>query len=76
MIGEKIEVDRLIKICNTDIQKKCADESEKIRKEIMRKLLSSNKVIGIISYSKSNALFHGYAIPDVYQKTINQSFLC
>lgn len=51
MIGTKIEVNNLIKICNSDIEIKCVDESEKIRKEIMIKLLSSNKIIGIIAYS-------------------------
>lgn len=51
MIGTKIELNNLIKICNSDIKIKCTDESEKIRKEIMIKLQSSNKIIGIIAHS-------------------------
>ena len=38
MIDTKIELNNLIKICNSDIEIKCIDESEKIRKEIMIKL--------------------------------------
>lgn len=51
MIGTKIELNNLIKICNSDIKIKCVDESEKIRKEIMIELLSSSKIIGIIACS-------------------------
>lgn len=51
MIGTKIEVENLIKISNSDIKLKSIDESEKIRKEIMIKLQSSNKIIGIIAHS-------------------------
>lgn len=51
MRGNRLEIVNLMKIYNSDIQRKCIDDSEKVRKEIMIKLLNSNKFIGIIANS-------------------------
>lgn len=51
MIDNRLEIVNLMKIYNSDIKRKCIDDSEKVRKEIMIKLLNGNKFIGIIANS-------------------------
>lgn len=51
MKGNALEKINLMKIYNSDINKKCVDDSEKIRKEIMIKLMNNGKFIGIIANS-------------------------
>lgn len=51
MIDNRLEIVNLMKIYNSAIKRKCINYSEKVRKEIMIKLLNGNKFIGIIANS-------------------------
>lgn len=51
MIRNKIEMNNLILIYNENLKRKCVDVSEKIGIEIIKKLLVTNKIAGIIAES-------------------------